>query len=143
MRYRNTTMLTPGLEPLTEKLQSNDGDVSTWIVTAPTFWTSAAAFVCVAGTDIWGRRSFYVLSVALLALANFAGYFSTTFPMMVVARTAGGLFSAPLFTLITATIADIFFVHQRGRSIAVWNLMLNSGAQVGLVFVKMYPRESY
>ncbi|EMD69976.1 hypothetical protein GGP41_000134 [Bipolaris sorokiniana] len=128
-----TTMLTPGLEPLTEKLQSNDSDISTWIITAPTFWTSAAAFIAVAGTDIWGRRPFYVWSAVFLALANFAGFFSTDFRMLVIARTAGGLFSAPLFTLLTASISDIFFVNQRGRSIAVWNLMLNSGAQLGQI----------
>jgi MFS family permease len=128
---RTTTMLTPGLEPLTEQFKSNEGDISTWILTAPTFWTSAAAFIAVAGTDVWGRRPFYIWSVVMLALCNFAGHFSTTFPMLAIARTAGGLFSAPLFTLLTATISDIFFVHQRGKSIAIWNLMLNSGAQIG------------
>jgi len=126
-----TVMLTPGLEPLTEKFNSNEGDMSTWILTAPTFWTSAAAFIAVAATDVWGRRPFYILAVAMMALFQFAGFFSTTFPMLAIARTAGGMFSAPLFTLLTATISDIFFVHQRGKSIAVWNLMLNSGAQVG------------
>jgi MFS family permease len=135
-------MLTPGLEPLTEKFQSNEADISTWILTAPTFWTSAAAFVAVAGTDVWGRRPFYIMSVVLLACANFAGYFSTTFPMLVTARTIGGLLSAPLFTLLTATISDIFFVHQRGKSIAVWNLMLNSGAQVGWV-LNRHGREAF
>ncbi|KAL6164886.1 hypothetical protein ACJQWK_08149 [Exserohilum turcicum] len=128
-----TAMLTPGLEPLTESLKSTEGEVSTWLITAPTFWTSAAAFVAVAGTDIWGRRPFYVYSVVLLALASFAAYFSQTFTMLAIARTAGGLFSAPLFTLLTATISDIFFINQRGRSIAVWNLLLNSGAQVGQI----------
>ncbi|KAH3906041.1 hypothetical protein HBI56_195800 [Parastagonospora nodorum] len=129
-----TVMLTPGLEPLTEKFNSNEGDISTWILTAPTFWTSAAAFIAVAATDVWGRRPFYILAVVMMALFQFAGFFSTTFPMLAIARTAGGMFSAPLFTLLTATISDIFFVHQRGKSIAVWNLMLNSGAQVGQIF---------
>jgi MFS family permease len=69
--------------------------------------------------------------VFFLALANFAGFFSQNFAMLVIARTATGLLSAPLFTLLTATISDIFFVHQRGKSIGVWNLFLNSGAQVG------------
>ncbi|KAL5115220.1 hypothetical protein ACEQ8H_006894 [Pleosporales sp. CAS-2024a] len=128
-----SAMLTPGLEPLTKQFHSNDADVSTWIITAPTFWTSAAAFIVVAGTDIWGRRPFYVWSIVFLALSNFAAYFSTTFAVLTFARTSGGLFSAPLLTLVTATISDIFFVHQRGSSIAVWNLPLNSGAQVGQV----------
>ncbi|KAF2727118.1 MFS general substrate transporter [Polyplosphaeria fusca] len=128
-----TTMLTPGLGPLTDLVHSNDADVSTWILTAPTFWTSAAAFIVVAGTDIWGRRPFYVWSAVLLALCNFAGFFSQSFPMLAVARTVGGLFSAPLFTILTATVSDVFFVHQRGKAIAVWNLLLNAGAQVGQV----------
>jgi MFS family permease len=129
--YRTTAMLTPGLEPLTEQLQSNDAEVSTWLLTAPTFWTSAAAFIVVAGTDVWGRRPFYIWSVVMLALSNFAGYFSQNFAMLAIARTANGLFSAPLFTLVTATVSDVFFVHQRGKSISVWNVMLNSGAQIG------------
>ena len=59
-----------------------------------------------------------------------------TFPILIVARTLGGLFSAPLFTLVTASIADIFFVHQRGAAISAWNLSLTAGAQVGLVLPK-------
>ncbi|KAG9193132.1 hypothetical protein G6011_03167 [Alternaria panax] len=112
-------MLTPGREALTEQFQSNENDISTWILTAPTFWTSAAAFVVVAGTDVLGRRLYYVWSVALPALANFAAHLSSTYPILAVARTASGLFLAPLFTLPTATITDTFFVHQRGRSIAL------------------------
>lgn len=88
-------MLTPGLEPLTEELRSNPGDVSTWIVTAPTFVTSAAAFFVAAGGDVWGRRPFYVWSILLLALGNFAAFFSKNFPMMVIARNVSGIFAAP------------------------------------------------
>ncbi|CAI6338748.1 unnamed protein product [Periconia digitata] len=128
-----TTMLTPGLEPLIERFQSNDVDVGTWILTAPTFWTSAIAFLLVSGTDIWGRRPFYFWSVVLMAAANFLSFVSQSFPVLAVTRTANGFFSAPLFTLVTATISDIFFVHQRGKSIAIWNLSLNAGGQVGQV----------
>jgi len=128
-----TTMLTPGLEPLTEHVKSNAADVSTWLLTAPTFWTSAAAFIVVSGADIYGRRTFYFWSMVLLALTNYLGYFSTTFPMVAFSRTLAGLVSAPVFTLVTATISDIFFVHERGLSIAVWNVLLNAGAQVGSV----------
>lgn len=128
-----TTMLNPGLEPLIESIGSNPADVGTWILTAPTFWTSAAAFFVVAGSDIWGRRSFYFWSVVFLAASNYFSYVSKTFPMLAAARTASGVFSAPLFTLATATISDIFFVHQRGKAIAIWNLALNGGAQIGQV----------
>ena len=67
-------MVTPGLATIVEDFNSNEGDVSTYIITAPTFWTSIAAFFVVSGADIWGRRPFYVFSIAALACSNFLGY---------------------------------------------------------------------
>jgi len=42
-----------------------------------------------------------------------------------------GVASAPLLSLITASVADIFFVHERGMWIAIWTLFLNAGGQLG------------
>ena len=72
-----TTIVTPGIAPLVENFNSNEADVSTWIITATTFWTGMAAFIVVSGAEIWGRRPFYVLSIAALACANFLGYVAT------------------------------------------------------------------
>ena len=91
-------MLTPGLEPLTEQFQSNESDISTWILTAPTFWTSAAAFVAVAGTDVWAktilrmeRRSTCSNQLCCLSFVNisYAGYCSNSW---------GSLFGTPIYT---------------------------------------------
>ncbi|RYP67208.1 hypothetical protein DL771_007370 [Monosporascus sp. 5C6A] len=128
-----TTMVTPGLEPLIEKFNTDEATVSSLIITAPTFWTSIAALVVVSGADIWGRRPFYVISILILAITNLLGYLAYNFPLLVAARTVAGVFSAPLFTLVTATIADVFFVHQRGMAISVWNLSLNAGGQLGQI----------
>ncbi|RYP07505.1 hypothetical protein DL765_009138 [Monosporascus sp. GIB2] len=128
-----TTMVTPGLEPLMEKFNADEAAVSSLIITAPTFWTSIAALVVVSGADIWGRRPFYVISILILALTNLLGYLAHNFPLLVATRTVAGVVSAPLFTLVTASIADVFFVHQRGMAIAVWNLSLNAGGQLGQI----------
>ncbi|KAH8743247.1 major facilitator superfamily domain-containing protein [Diaporthe sp. PMI_573] len=48
-------------------------------------------------------------------------------------RTITGLASAPGLSLLTATIADIFFVHERGFYIAIWNICIGSGGQIGQV----------
>jgi MFS family permease len=72
-----TTMVTPGLAPLVENFHSSEEGVSTFIITAPTFWTGITAFVVVSGADIWGRRPFYVFSIALLACSNLLGYVAT------------------------------------------------------------------
>ncbi|KAK2038832.1 major facilitator superfamily transporter [Colletotrichum somersetense] len=128
-----TTMVVPGIAPLVDKFKASEGDISSLIVTAPTFFTSLAAFFVVSGSDIVGRRPFYVISVAVMAAANFGGFLATTYPVLVLTRTVAGLFSAAMFTLVTATIADVFYVHQRGSAIAFWNIGLTVGGQVGQI----------
>ncbi|KZL68543.1 major facilitator superfamily transporter [Colletotrichum incanum] len=128
-----TTMVIPGIEPLTEKFETTEAEISTFILTAPTFFTSVAAFFVVSGADIYGRRPFYVISTIVMALANFVAFVAQTYPVLIVARTITGIFSAAAFTLVTATIADIFFVHQRGSAVAFWNISLTVGGQVGQI----------
>jgi MFS family permease len=69
-----TTMIVPGIGPLTEKFKATDAEISSLIVTAPTFFTSLAAFFVVSGAEIWGRRPFYVFSIIILATANLSAF---------------------------------------------------------------------
>ncbi|KAK1993109.1 major facilitator superfamily transporter [Colletotrichum falcatum] len=128
-----TTMVTPGIAPLVDKFKVTEGDISSLILTAPTFFTSLAAFFVVSGSDIVGRRPFYVISIAVMAVANFGGFLAETWPVLVLTRTVAGVFSAAMFTLITATIADVFYVHQRGSAIAFWNIGITVGGQAGQI----------
>jgi predicted MFS family arabinose efflux permease len=67
-------MIIPGLEILTQKFNVSDGDVTSLIVTAPTFYTSVGAFIVVSGAEIWGRRPFYIFSIVILALGNLLAF---------------------------------------------------------------------
>lgn len=53
------------------------------------------------------------------------------FVSLVVMRIVQGLASAPLETLVTSTVSDIFFVHERGQKIAIWGVMIASGVLLG------------
>ncbi|KAK2012828.1 major facilitator superfamily transporter [Colletotrichum eremochloae] len=128
-----TTMAVPGIAPLVDKFQVSEADISSFVLTAPTFFTSLAAFFLVSGSDIVGRRPFYVISIVGMAAANFVGFLATTYSILVLSRILAALFSAAMFTLITATIADIFYVHQRGSAIAFWNIGLTVGGQAGQI----------
>lgn len=46
-------------------------------------------------------------------------------------RVVQGMASAPLETLVTSTVSDMFFVHQRGTRISIWGCMLASGVLLG------------
>ncbi|KAK1566432.1 major facilitator superfamily transporter [Colletotrichum navitas] len=128
-----TTMVVPGIAPLVDKFKVTEGDISSLILTAPTFFTSLVSFFVVSGSEIVGRRPFYVISIAVMAAANFGGFLANTYPVLVLTRTVAGLFSSAMFTLVTATIADIFYVHQRGSAIAFWNIGLTVGGQLGQI----------
>lgn len=39
--------------------------------------------------------------------------------------------SAPAETLVTSTVQDIFFIHERGQKIAIWGVMISSGVLIG------------
>jgi MFS family permease len=67
-------MIIPGLGPLTEKFNATEGQITSLVITAPTFFTSLAAFFVVSGAEIWGRRPFYIGSIVIMALANFSAF---------------------------------------------------------------------
>jgi MFS family permease len=54
-------------------------------------------------------------------------------------RVVQGIASAPLETLVTSTVSDMYFVHQRGTRIAVWGCMLASGVLLGYVYLYLVP----
>ncbi|EFQ32021.1 major facilitator superfamily transporter [Colletotrichum graminicola] len=128
-----TTMVVPGIAPLVDKFGATQGSISSLILNAPTFFTSLAAFFVVSGAEIFGRRPFYVISTAVMAAANLGSFLATTYSVLVVSRAIAGIFSAATFTLVTATIADIFYVHQRGSAVASWNVGLTVGGQLGQI----------
>jgi len=46
-------------------------------------------------------------------------------------RVVQGIASAPLETLVTSTVSDLFFVHQRGMRLSIWGTFLASGFLLG------------
>jgi MFS family permease len=57
-----------------------------------------------------------------------------TFPAFVCARAFLGLFEAPIEAIVPSTIADIFFLHERGEKIALYGLSVLGGNELGPLF---------
>ncbi|TLS21375.1 uncharacterized protein PpBr36_10202 [Pyricularia pennisetigena] len=128
-----TTMVQPGIKPMAEKFGVTEGSISSWVINSLAFWTSLASFFVVAGSDVWGRRPFYLAGILILTGCNVMAYFATSFPILVVARTLTGFAAAPVFSLATASVSDIFFAHERGIFLAVWGLAISSGGTVSQI----------
>ncbi|CAK7235857.1 hypothetical protein SCUCBS95973_009409 [Sporothrix curviconia] len=48
-------------------------------------------------------------------------------------RAFFGFFSAPVEYLVSSSVGDIFFVHQRGFHLALWHVSLSAGNSIGQV----------
>ncbi|RDW77118.1 transmembrane transport [Coleophoma cylindrospora] len=126
-------MINPGLVVIAQKFNVSIGLVSQFIIGLLAFWTGAATFFTAAGASVWGKRPMFVISAVILLATNVWGFFATSFPSLAAMRTVQGLASAPLETLVTSTVSDLYFVHQRGLRLSLWGVMIASGVLLGQV----------
>ncbi|KAK5214192.1 hypothetical protein LTS03_003857 [Exophiala xenobiotica] len=126
-------MISPGLPLLAMQFQKSLDVVSTYLVGLFILWTGIFTFFTSAAASVWGKRVIFITSgIALLAL-NAWGFFAKSFPQFVAMRLMQGFASAPFETLVTSTVQDIFFVHERGQKLAVWGFMITTGVLLGQV----------
>ncbi|KAF2024085.1 MFS transporter-like protein [Setomelanomma holmii] len=124
-------MVTPGITVIAKKYNVSLDMVASLIIGFLAFWIGFTTFFTAAGANIWGKRPFFVISTLVLLATNIWGYFTTSFVSLAVMRVVQGMASAPLETLVTSTVSDMYFVHQRGVRISVWGCMLASGVLLG------------
>lgn len=141
-------MINPGLAVIAQKFNVSIGLVSQFVIGLLAFWTGAATFFTAAGASVWGKRPMFFFSAVLLLATNVWGFFasvglppalaaikttnvSQSFPSLAAMRTVQGLASAPLETLVTSTVSDLYFVHQRGVRLSLWGIMVGSGVLLG------------
>ncbi|KAL9089548.1 MAG: hypothetical protein Q9159_002500 [Coniocarpon cinnabarinum] len=78
---------------------------------------------------IWGKRHLYLLGTALVcASCAWAGAVGHSYKSLVWARVVQGIGLAPFEALVNTSVADLFFVHERGKRMAISNLALFGGA---------------
>ncbi|KIV92106.1 hypothetical protein PV10_06572 [Exophiala mesophila] len=75
----------------------------------------------------YGKRPVFIVNSLLLAVGNFGGAGATSLPSMAGSRFIAGWGVGCWQSLIPANIAEIWFVHQRGFRLAVFNLGLIGG----------------
>ncbi|KAI1639900.1 MFS transporter-like protein [Biscogniauxia mediterranea] len=126
-------MISPGLVLLSQQYKVDPDTVSAFMVGAIVLFTGSVTFFTASGANIWGKRPFFVISTLLLLISNVWGTFADSFPSLAAMRIFQGIVSAPLETLVTSTVSDLFFVHQRGLRLSLWGVMLGSGVLLGQI----------
>lgn len=76
---------------------------------------------------LWGKRPIYLLGATLFILSAVWCALSPNYPSLVVARIFQGLAVSPVECLPSATIAEIFFLHERAYRVGIYTLLLLGG----------------
>ncbi|CAF9904363.1 MAG: hypothetical protein ALECFALPRED_007536 [Alectoria fallacina] len=88
-----------------------------------------AGFLFVASARVWGKRHLYLLGTILIIISSaWGGATGTNYKSLLWARIIQGVGLAPFEALVNASVGDLYFVHERGKRMAVSNLALFGGA---------------
>jgi MFS family permease len=76
---------------------------------------------------LWGKRPVYLTAIVLFTLSSIWCALSPNYASLVVARIVQGFSVSPVECLPSATIAEIFFLHERAYRLGVYTLLLLGG----------------
>ncbi|BGP36992.1 hypothetical protein JCM10449v2_000896 [Rhodotorula kratochvilovae] len=79
------------------------------------------------------RPSFLIASFIAFVAQLWAAASKTSFPSLLAARVVQGLAMGCYFNNVPAAVSSIFFVHERGFRMSLWNACLVGGVNVGPV----------
>lgn len=76
---------------------------------------------------LYGKRPVYLVSAVLFVITSVWCAVSPNFPSLILARIFQGVSVSPVECLPSATIAEIFFLHERAFRIGIYTLLLLGG----------------
>lgn len=76
---------------------------------------------------LYGKRPVYLASVILFLLSNVWCALSPNFTSLVLARIFQGVAISPVECLPSATVAEIYFLHERAFRLGIYTLLLLGG----------------
>lgn len=82
-------------------------------------------------SNIFGRRSILLISSLLFVFASMWGGLATTFSSILAARAVQGVGAGTAYAIAPDVLGETFFLHERGRAMAVYTSALASGPFVG------------
>jgi MFS family permease len=126
-----TVMLTTGFQDIAQNFDVDIDQVSFSTVGLMQIMTGSGTFFTAAAAGVWGKRPVFIISTIFLMGTNLWGFFAGSFLSLTIMRIVQGLAAAPLETLISATISELFFAHEKGKMLSIWNLHVMGGIKLG------------
>ncbi|OJD20118.1 hypothetical protein ACJ73_08549 [Blastomyces percursus] len=88
-----------------------------------------AGLLFVPSARVWGKRHLYILGCIVMIFSSaWGGASAGSYNSLLVARVFQGVGLAPYEALVNASVGDLFFVHERGKRMALSNVALFGGS---------------
>ena len=114
-------LLIPGFSIVAEEFEITLTEV-TLLNGALVMTLGISAYLCAFLADICGRRLIFLTTTTISIIGCVWASYATSYPSLLASRTVQGLGMGGFMSLAgTASINDVFFVHERGRRIGLWN----------------------
>ncbi|OJJ05802.1 hypothetical protein ASPVEDRAFT_153959 [Aspergillus versicolor CBS 583.65] len=127
------------VEVATDFKQGGDTDLNDWISRAAYFFNNSALLQGVS-TLFWvpllnkyGRRPIYISAYILYFFMILGAGLARTYAGEITTRTILGIGAGAGECLAPVTIADVFYLHQRGYGMAIYNAALSAGVSFGII----------
>jgi len=106
-------------------------DEAAWVIT--TFLVANAVIIPISGwlADVFGRKPYYMASVALFTVSSLVCGLSTSLPMLIVARIVQGLAGGGLAPVEQSMMVDTFPPAKRGLAFAAYGVVVIVGPVLG------------
>ncbi|KAI1761599.1 MFS general substrate transporter [Hypoxylon sp. FL1150] len=129
----NQTIVATAIPSIAADLQSAEG--YTWIGGAYLLANAAAGPTIAKCSDIWGRKSVVLASVALFAVSSVIAATATSMAMLIAGRALQGTAGGGLLQLVSIIISDLFSMRSRALYLSamgmVWMLAGTTGPIIG------------
>ncbi|RDW78296.1 hypothetical protein BP5796_06148 [Coleophoma crateriformis] len=126
-------MITTAFEDISTTFKVDVNSVSLGVVGDMQLTTGSGTFFTAAAAAVWGKRPVFFISALALFGTSCWGFFAQSFVSLEIMRIIQGFAAAPLETLISATVSELFFIHEKGKMLSVWNLFVMGGVKLGQV----------
>ncbi|TVY47677.1 putative MFS-type transporter [Lachnellula occidentalis] len=124
-------MITTGFDEIASTFHVSADQISFSIVGLLQLTTGAGTFFTAAAAVVWGKRPVFIIATIALLGTSAWGFFAASFISLTIMRVCQGFAAAPFETLISATVSEIFFVHEKGKMLSIWNLFVMGGVKLG------------
>ncbi|KAI9688363.1 MAG: hypothetical protein M1822_001312 [Bathelium mastoideum] len=128
----NTAIINPAYGPMAKELGISTVTAS-YQTTVVIALNGIGPFIWIPLANVYGRRPIYLLTTLLGFGSALGSAYARSFGQLLAARVFNGFFPAA-FALGPATIVDLFFLHQRGRALGTFTVMLTNGSHLAPIF---------